>query len=189
MAKPAILTVDDEPAVLGAIERDLRKHYGNNYRILRADSGATALDALEKLKLRNDTVALFLVDQRMPQIDGMSFLKEALKLFPDARRVLLTAYADTEAAIKAINEIHLDYYLMKPWDPPEDNLYPVLDDLLSDWTANYSPPFEGVRIVGHRWSAQSHEAKDFLARNQIPYIWLDIEVDPEAQQLIDAAGI
>src|SRR5437588_3552651 len=165
MAKPAILAVDDEPAVLGAVERDLRRHYGSQYRVLRADSGATALDALQKLKLRNDPVALFLVDQRMPQMNGMEFLQEALQLFPDAKRALLTAYADTEAAIKAINEIKLDYYLMKPWDPPEENLYPVLDDLLTDWLADYSPPFQGVRVVGHRWSPQSHQVKDFLARN------------------------
>jgi thioredoxin reductase (NADPH) len=189
MAKPAILTVDDEPAVLGAVERDLRKHYGSNYRVLRADSGATALDALQKLKLRDDPVALLLVDQRMPQMDGMSLLKEAIKLFPDSKRVLLTAYADTEAAIKAINEVKLDYYLMKPWDPPEDNLYPVLDDLLSDWWANSNPPFDGVRLVGHRWSATSHEVRDFLARNQIPYRWLDIELDEEAKQLAAAANL
>ena len=189
MAKPAILAVDDEPAVLGAVERDLRKYYGSKYRVLRADSGATALDALQKLKLRDDPVALFLVDQRMPQMDGMSFLKEAIKLFPDSKRALLTAYADTEAAIKAINEIKLDYYLMKPWDPPEDNLYPVLDDLLSDWWATASPPFEGVRLVGHRWSPQSHDVRDFLARNQIPYRWLDIELDEEAKQLAEAADV
>jgi thioredoxin reductase (NADPH) len=189
MAKPAILTVDDEPAVLGAVERDLRKYYGSRYRVLRAESGATALDALQKLKLRDDPVAMLLVDQRMPQMDGMSFLKEAIKLYPDSKRALLTAYADTEAAIKAINEVKLDYYLMKPWDPPEENLYPVLDDLLSDWWATYSPPFEGVRIVGNRWAPQSHEAKDFLARNQIPYRWLDIELDEEATQLMEAAGI
>src|SRR2546423_1089728 len=189
MAKPAILAVDDEPQVLGAIERDLRSRYGDKYRVLRADSAASALDALNRLKLRNEPMALFLVDQRMPQTTGVEFLQKAITVFPEAKRTLLTAYADTEAAIRAINEVKLDYYLMKPWDPPEENLYPVLDDLLSDWMASYSPPFEGVRLVGHRWSPQSHDTRDFMARNQIPYRWLDIELDAEAQQLVEAAGI
>src|ERR1044072_3979561 len=140
MAKPVILAVDDEPVVLGAVERDLRRHYGNQYRVLRADSGAAALDALEKLKVRNDPVALFVVDQRMPQMTGVEFLEKAMALYPDAKRALLPAYADTEAAIKAINDVKLDYYLMKPWDPPDQNLYPVLDDLLDQWWASYRPP-------------------------------------------------
>src|SRR3954447_15687 len=144
MAKPAILAVDDEPEVLGAVERDLRRHYGSKYRVLRADSAASALDALNRLKVRNEPVALFLVDQRMPQTTGVEFLEQAIKLYPEAKRALLTAYADTEAAIRAINDVKLDYYLMKPWDPPEENLYPVLDDLLSDWMATFFPPFEGV---------------------------------------------
>jgi thioredoxin reductase (NADPH) len=184
MSKPVVFTVDDDPEVLRAVERDLRRRYAREYRVLRADSGATALDALAKLKLRNDAVALFLVDQRMPRMTGVAFLEEALSAFPEAKRVLLTAYADTEAAIRAINDVGLDYYLLKPWDPPEENLYPVLDDLLDDWRADYRPPFEGVRVVGNRWSSRSHATKDFLARNRVPYRWLDIEVSEEAKQLV-----
>src|SRR5436190_21043576 len=142
MAKPVIVAVDDEPAVLGAVERDLRRKYGKDYQLVRADSGSAALDALKQLKLRDSTVALFLVDQRMPQMTGVEFLEEAIKIYPDAKRALLTAYADTEAAIRAINQIRLDYYLMKPWDPPEDHLYPIIDDLLSDWRASFQPTFE-----------------------------------------------
>ena len=188
MAKPVILTVDDEPAVLGAIERDLRHKYGKDYQVLRADSGAAALEALQKLKLRNQPVALFLVDQRMPNISGVEFLEQAIPLFPEAKRALLTAYADTEAAIKAINEVKLDYYLMKPWDPPDQNLYPVLDDLLDDWRAQFRPTFEGIRLLGNRWSPTSHQLKDYLARNQIPYHWVDVETDPEAPGLIESLG-
>jgi thioredoxin reductase (NADPH) len=188
MEKPVILAVDDEPAVLSAVARDLRRGYGKQYRVLRADSGITALESLRQLKLRNEPVALFLVDQRMPRMSGVEFLEEAIELFPDAKRVLLTAYADTEAAIRAINEVGLDYYLMKPWDPPEEHLYPVLTDLLDDWQALFPPSFEGIRVVGHRWSAQSHQVKDFLARNLVPYQWLDIEVDEEARQLLELSG-
>ncbi len=188
MPKPVILTVDDEPVVLGAIERDLRRKYGKDYQVIRADSGAAALDALQQLKLRNQPVALFLVDQRMPVMSGVEFLQEATPLFPDAKRALLTAYADTEAAIKAINEVRLDYYLMKPWDPPDQNLYPVLDDLLDDWQAQFRPTFEGIRVLGHRWSPLSHQIKDFLARNQIPYHWVDVELDPEAPTLLESLG-
>ncbi|HBY94438.1 MAG: FAD-dependent oxidoreductase [Ardenticatenaceae bacterium] len=188
MAKPVILTVDDEPTVLSAIARDLRRQYGNQYRVLAADSGTTALETLRQLKLRNESVALFLVDQRMPRMTGVEFLGEAVKSFPEARRALLTAYADTEAAIRAINDIKLDYYLMKPWDPPEENLYPVLTDLLDDWRASFRPPFEGVRVIGHRWSPLTHQVKDFLARNQVPYQWLDIETDEEARRLVESAG-
>jgi thioredoxin reductase (NADPH) len=189
MAKPVILTVDDEPEVLGAIERDLRRKYGKDYQVLRAGSGAAALDALEKLKLRNQPVALFLVDQRMPVMSGVELLERATPLFPEAKRALLTAYADTEAAIKAINDVHLDYYLMKPWDPPDQNLYPVLDDLLDDWRAQYRPTFEGLRLVGHRWSPLSHQLKDYLARNQIPYHWTDVELDPEGMKTIESLGV
>ncbi|MBE9079288.1 FAD-dependent oxidoreductase [Romeria aff. gracilis LEGE 07310] len=185
MGKPAILTVDDDPEVLQAIARDLRKQYGGEYRIVRADSGQAALEALEQLKLRNDTAALLLVDQRMPQISGVEFIEQAVQIFPKAKRVLLTAYADTEAAIRAINTAKLDYYLLKPWDPPEEKLYPVLDDLLEDWQASYRPDFDGVRVIGDRWSPESHQIKDFLARNQIPYRWLDIEQSQEAQNLVD----
>jgi thioredoxin reductase (NADPH) len=181
--KPVIMCLDDDPEVLRAVERDLRREFGKDYRIMRSSAGAEALSTLEQLKLRADVVALFLVDQRMPEMTGVEFLGEARKLYPDARKVLLTAYADTSAAIQAINVIGLDHYLMKPWDPPEDNLYPILHDLLDQWHAAYRPPFEGVRIIGHQWSSQSHQIKDFMARNRLPYRWLDIEKDPEAQQL------
>jgi thioredoxin reductase (NADPH) len=183
MARPVILTVDDDPEVLQAIARDLRQQYGDRFRIIRADSGNAALEVIQQLKLRNESVALFLVDQRMPQMSGIEFLEQAIQIFPDAQRVLLTAYADTDAAIRAINSARLQYYLLKPWDPPEEKLYPVLNDLLDDWMASFRPPFDGIRVIGNRWSPQSHQAKDFLARNQVPYQWLDIELD-EAKQLI-----
>ena len=186
-SKPALLTVDDDPEVLRAVERDLRREYGDRFRVLRADSGATALEALKQLKLRNDPVALFLVDQRMPQMSGVEFLEEAMELFPEAKRVLLTAYADTDAAIRAINSVKTDYYLLKPWDPPEERLYPVLNDLLDDWLSSFRPPFTGIRVVGSRWSPQSHQIKDFLARNQVPYQWMDIEADEEARRLVEYA--
>ena len=186
--KPVIVAVDDEPAVLSAVTRDLRREYGAQYRVLRADSGITALESLRQLKLRNEPVALLLVDQRMPSMSGVEFLEEAIEIFPDAKRALLTAYADTEAAIRAINEVGLDYYLQKPWDPPEEHLYPVLTDLLDDWQASFAPPFEGIRVVGHQWSAQSHQIKDFLARNLVPYQWLDIEIDEEARHLLELSG-
>jgi thioredoxin reductase (NADPH) len=188
VAKPVILIVDDEPQVLNAVERDLRTHYRSDYRIVKAGSGNEALTAVKQLKQRNSPLALFLVDQRMPEITGTEFLTEALKFYPDARKVLLTAYADTEAAITSINSIGLDYYLMKPWDPPEQNLYPVLDDLLSDWAANVPQPYEGIRVAGTLWSATSHTVKDFLARNQIPYQWLDIEKDKEAETIVNAVN-
>jgi thioredoxin reductase (NADPH) len=187
MAKPIILTVDDEPQVLNAVERDLRQHYGGDYRILKAGSGADALDAVKQLKQRNAPLALFLVDQRMPYMSGTEFLAEAQQFYPEARKVLLTAYADTEAAIDSINTLGLDYYLMKPWDPPEDTLYPVLDDLLSDWLANVPLPYDGIRVAGTLWSPSSHHVKDFLARNRIPYQWLDIDNDPEAEELVKSA--
>lgn len=185
MSKPAILTIDDDPEVLRAIARDLRQQYGDRFRIVRADSGASAVEALEQLKLRNETVALLLSDQRMPQMSGVEFIERATEMFPEAKRVLLTAYADTNAAIRAINSARLDYYLLKPWDPPEEQLYPVLDDLLNDWLSVYRPAFEGIRVIGDRWSPCSHNIKDFLARNQIPYQWLDIEREPEGQKLVD----
>ncbi|MCH8848027.1 MAG: FAD-dependent oxidoreductase [Chloroflexi bacterium] len=187
MATPVILIVDDEPQVLNAIERDLRSHFRSDYRIVKAASGADALAAVAELKRRNTPVALFLVDQRMPSMSGTEFLAQAIELHPEAKRVLLTAYADTSAAIAAINEVGLDHYLMKPWDPPEDNLYPILDDLLSDWSANVLVPYDGIRIAGTLWSRSSHDAKDFLARNRIPYQWLDIEADEEARKLVEAA--
>ncbi|MBW4512771.1 MAG: FAD-dependent oxidoreductase [Scytonematopsis contorta HA4267-MV1] len=188
MAKPVIMTVDDDPEVLQAIARDLRQEYGDRFRVIRAESGGTALEALEKLKLRNEIVSLFLVDQRMPQMSGVEFLEGALAMYPNAKRALLTAYADTDAAIRAINTTKIDYYLMKPWDPPEERLYPVLDDLLDDWFAGFRPPFEGVRVIGNRWSPSSHQVKDFLARNQLPYEWMDIELSEEAQKLVEYAN-
>ncbi len=187
MSKPAIVAVDDDPQVIGAVRRDLRSRYAEDYRIVSAGSGREALEALEELKTRGDTVALFLVDQRMPEMSGTQFLLEARPLFADAKRVLLTAYADTEAAIQAINEVDLDHYLMKPWDPPDDNLYPVLDDMLSDWRANVPAPFDGIRVAGATWSPRTHTVKDFLARNQVPYRFLDIERDSEAATLVDTA--
>ena len=188
MAKPIILCVDDEPQVLNAVERDLRSHYRSQYRILKAPSGQEALETLQQLKVRNAQVALLLVDQRMPVMSGTEFLSEAVKYFPEARKVLLTAYADTEAAIASINRIGLDYYLMKPWDPPDLHLYPVLDDLLSDWLSSVTIPYEGIRVAGTLWSASCHDAKDFLSRNRIPYQWLDIEQDEEARLLVDSVS-
>jgi len=186
MATPAIMILDDEPQVLNAVERDLRQHFRSDYRIVKSNDGHEALDVLKKLKERNTPVALFLVDQRMPRMNGTEFLDEARKIYPQARKVLLTAYADTQAAIESINDIGLDYYLMKPWDPPEQNLYPVLDDLLSDWNASVDLPYDGIRVAGTLWSSNSHTVKDFLARNQIPYQWLDIELDTEARNLVES---
>jgi thioredoxin reductase (NADPH) len=182
------MAVDDDAGVLHAVERDLRSHYSGRFRILAAGSGESAVEALRELKVRGDPVALLLVDQRMPGMGGIEFTGRALELFPEAKRVLLTAYADTEAAIHAINDVQIDYYLLKPWDPPEERLYPVLDDLLDDWLAEFRPPFEGIRVVGHRWSAASHQLKDFLGRNQVPYQWLDVEVSEEARAVAAAAG-
>jgi thioredoxin reductase (NADPH) len=183
--KPVILTVDDDPQVLRSVERDLRSKYGNGFRVLRADSGLTALEILKQLKLRNEPPALFLVDQRMPNMTGVELLEQAMTIFPDAKRVLLTAYADTDAAIRSINKAKIDFYLMKPWDPPEQNLFPIVDDLLDDWLASFRPPFEGIRLIGLFWSPKSHETKDFLARNGVPYQWLDAESDQEGRRLVD----
>lgn len=185
MAKPAILIVDDEPQVLNAVERDLKAHYRSEYRVVKALSGQEALESVQELQRRAGVVALFLVDQRMPGMSGTEFLQKARDYFPEARKVLLTAYADTNAAIESINQVGLDYYLMKPWDPPEENLYPVLDDLLSDWKASATLPYEGIQIAGTLWSAGSHAIKDFLVRNQIPYKWLDIEKDPQAKRMVE----
>lgn len=186
MPKPVILAVDDDREVLRAIERDLRRQYANNYRVLRAESGDAALEILRELKLRNNAVALFVVDQRMPGMSGVEFLSHAIELYPTTKRVLLTAYADTDAAIAAINEAGVNHYLLKPWDPPEENLYPVLDDLLEDWQATSPAKFEGIRVLGNRWSPSSHNIKDFLARNHIPYQWLDVET---AANDSDVAGL
>lgn len=183
-AKPVILAVDDEPEVLRAVERDLRKQYSTRYRVLRADSASQAIEAVKQLVARNETIALFVADQRMPEMTGVEFLEQALKFFPAAKRVLLTAYADTDAAIRAINSVGIDHYLIKPWSPPEELLFPVLDDLLDDWENTYTPGFDGIRIVGHRWSSKTHQLKDFLARNRVPYQWLDIEASSEASALV-----
>ncbi|HEY9420881.1 MAG TPA: response regulator, partial [Thermoanaerobaculia bacterium] len=188
MAKPIIFAIDDDTEVLRAVDRDLRRQYAEHYRVMRANSGASALEALEQVKTRNGAVALFLVDQRMPQMTGVEFLERAIPLFPSAKKALLTAYADTDAAIRAINTARVDYYLLKPWDPPEQCLYPVLNDLLEDWQATYRAPFEGVRVVGHRWSPDAFQLRDFLARHQVPYHWMDIETDPEARQFLEGGG-
>ncbi len=188
MPKAVLLTIDDDPEVLKAIERDLRRQYAEKYRVLSASSGQGALDLLDKLRQRGESIALFLADYRMPQMSGIEFLSRAMVLFPEAKRVLLTAYADTEAAIRAINEVKLNHYLLKPWDPPEQNLYPVLNDLLEDWQADYRPPFDGLRILGTRWSPRSYDLREFLARNQVPYHWLDVEAadrDPEVRRALD----
>jgi thioredoxin reductase (NADPH) len=191
MAKPILLSIDDDADVLRAIERDLRTHYGASYRVLASDGPEQALDLLKQLKVRNDSVALLLVDQRMPKMDGVAFLREAMQIFPDAKRALLTAYADTSAAISAINEANIHFFFLKPWDPPEEHLYPQLDDLLDDWQASYHPTFEGIRMLGTRWSPRSYELRDFFARNRVPYQWIDVELssnDPETKRLVEALG-
>ncbi len=191
MAKPVLLTVDDDSDVLRVIERDLRKQYGDRYRVLGADAPQAALEVLRQLKTRNDSVALLLADQRMPNLDGVGFLKEAMQIFPEAKRALLTAYADTNAAVSAINEANIHYFFTKPWDPPAEHLYPVLDDLLDDWLANFRAPYEGLRVLGTRWSPKCYEMRDFLARNHVPYQWIDVEAsaaDPETQRLVVALG-
>jgi thioredoxin reductase (NADPH) len=187
--RPAILAVDDEPAVLAAVARDLRRGFGERFRILRATSGAEALTVLAELRTRGDQVAMLIADQRMPGMPGTDYLVKARMVVPDAKRVLLTAYADTEAAIAAINEVALDYYLLKPWDPPEEQLFPVVEDLLTTWEAGAALEAGGVRIVGHRFSKDSHDLRDFLARNRVPARWLDVERDGEARELLQVAGI
>ncbi|MGA7515122.1 MAG: FAD-dependent oxidoreductase [Candidatus Sulfotelmatobacter sp.] len=191
MAKPILLSVDDDTDVLRAIERDLRSHYGAEYRVIGSDSPEGALDLLKQLKVRNDSVALLLADQRMPRMDGVEFLQQAMEVFPSAKRALLTAYADTNAAISAINQASVNFFFLKPWDPPAEHLYPQLDDLLDDWQASYRPTFQGIRVLGTRWSPKSYELRDFLARNRVPYQWTDVELsanDPETKQLLEALG-
>ena len=188
VARPALLTVDDDPSVSRAVARDLRRQYGEGYRVVRAESGPQALDALREIKLRGEQVAVLLADYRMPGMSGIEFLEQAMDLFPLARRVLLTAYADTDAAIQAINVVDLDHYLLKPWDPPEEKLYPVVDGLLDAWTATDRQPPREIRVIGHRWSARSYEVRDFLARNLVPFRWYLAE-DAEAQRLMSAAGV
>ena len=191
MAKPILLSVDDDSDVLRAIERDLRSKYGAEYRVLGSDSPEGALTLLKELKVRNDSVALLLADQRMPHMDGVAFLQEGMRIFPEAKRALLTAYADTNAAISAINQANINYFFLKPWDPPTEHLYPQLDDLLDDWRASYRPTFEGIRVLGTRWSPRSYELRDFLARNRVPYQWIDVELsvnDPETKRLLEVLG-
>src|SRR6476620_11178813 len=191
MAKPILLCIDDDSDVLRAIERDLRSHYGATYRVLASEAPEKALELLKQLKVRNDSVALLLADQRMPKMDGVAFLQDAMHIFPDAKRALLTAYADTNAAISAINQVNINYFFRKPWDPQEEHLYPQLDDLLDDWQGSYRPTFEGIRVLGTRWSPRSYELRDFLARNRVPYQWIDVEIsanDPETKRLLDALG-
>ena len=187
-SRPVLMTIDDDPRVLRAIERDLRGRYGRDYRVVRAESGEAGLAALDELQRRGEPVALFLIDHRMPQMNGIDFLEQARERAPTAKRVLLTAYADTEAAIRAINSVKLDHYLLKPWDPPEEQLFPVLDDLLEDWKAAFRPPYRGLRLIGHRWSPATHDLREFLTRNQIPYRWLDVERDAEARQAVGLNG-
>src|SRR3954465_6491793 len=198
--RPALVAVDDEPAVLAAVARDLSRGFGERYRILRATSGAAAVDTLRQLRARGDQAALLIADQRMPGMPGTEYLVEARTVVPDAKRVLLTAYADTEAAIAAINEVALDYYLLKPWDPPEEELYPVVEDLLETWESGAALESGGVRVIGHRFSKETHEVRDFLARNRVPPRWppartrapargLDVERDGEARELLRVVGV
>ena len=186
-SRPAILTVDDDPGVSRAVARDLRRQYGARYRIVRAESASAGLDALRQMKLRGDVVAVILADYRMPELSGIEFLEQAMDIYPGARRVLLTAYADTGAAIDAINVVDLDHYLLKPWDPPEEKLYPVVDALLDAWLESDHRPVPETKVVGHRWSSRSSEVREFLARNQVPYRWYASD-EPEGQRLLTAAG-
>ena len=182
--RPVLLAVDDDPEVLRAVDRDLRRRYADRYRVVRAESGASAIDALRTFEERGDPIAMVVADQRMPEMTGVELLRQTLKLVPDAKRVLLTAYADTDAAIDAINKARIDNYLLKPWDPPEEKLYSVLDDLLDDWQSSYQAPFEGIRVIGHRWSPKSHDVRDFLGRNLVPFKWLDLDVSDEARSVL-----
>src|SRR6185312_13192747 len=184
MTRPILLAVDDDVSVLEAVVQDLRRQYGAIYRVIRAAGGQAALDTLIQLKERQESVALIVSDQRMPGMTGVEFLERAREVYPDARRVLLTAYADTEAAIRAINSARIHYFLNKPWDPPEEKLYPALDDMLEDWQAGYTPPFEGLRVIGNRWSLKDHQVRNFLSRNHIPYRWLDAATHADATKLL-----
>lgn len=189
MARPTLVAVDDDSQVLRAVASDLKHRYGEQYRVLAADSGAAGLELAHKLRLRNDEVALFLSDQRMPHMTGTEFLAQASEIFPRAKRILLTAYADTSAAIEAINQADVHYYLLKPWHPPEEKLFPVLDDFLDDWQAHYRPAFDGLRVLAYRWTRDAHNLKNFLARNQVPYRFLDVESVPEAKNVLADAGL
>lgn len=189
MGLPIIFSIDDDAQVLRAISRDLKNEYRQHYRILSTAFVHEAMDSLVELKNKGETVALFLTDQRMPEMDGVSFLEKAMDFYPDAKRVLLTAYSDTDAAIKAINEVRLDYYLMKPWDPPEEKLFPVINDLLDEWQNTFKPDFKGIKVIGYQFSPKSHDIKEFLAGNLVPYLWMDIEKSKEAQQLLHVNNI
>ena len=189
MSEPFILVVDDDPQVLSAIRRDLRSRYREDYRVLSANSGESALDAIHKLKARGDALALIMSDQRMPSMLGVDLLAKSIEIYPIAKRVLLTAYSDIDAAVRAINEAHLDHYLGKPWDPPEEKLFPAIDDLLSSWQSEFRPEITGIRLIGNQWSLRSHEVKQFLARNLVPYRWLDFEKETAAPSLLEAAGV
>jgi thioredoxin reductase (NADPH) len=189
MARPILLAVDDDVSVLEAVVQDLRRQYGATYRVMRAASGQAGLDTLNQLKTRQEPVALLLSDQRMPGMTGVEFLERAQGVYPESRRVLLTAYADTEVAIRAINTARIHYYLTKPWDPPEERLYPVLNDLLDDWQAGYRPPFEGLRVIGHRWSLKDHKVRNFLSQNHVPYRWLDVAANDEALEVLKTSGL
>jgi thioredoxin reductase (NADPH) len=188
MKLPFIIIVDDDEQVLRAIQRDIRNRYHNEYRVIAAESGQEALELIKELKLKNETVALFISDQRMPEMEGIDFMEQAKEIFPDAKSILLTAYSDTEVAIRAINSLKLNYYLLKPWNPPEEKLFPVIDDLLEDWQAQYNPDHEGIRIVGFQWSPKSHILKEFLSGNLIPYIWIDVETHPDSEKYLISTG-
>ena len=185
MKKPILFLIDDDPAVLRAVQRDIKSEFRKSYKIMATGSASEALDVLKELKNKGEVVALFLSDQRMPEMLGVDFLEKAKLIYPEAKRILLTAYSDTDAAIRAINDVQLDYYLMKPWDPPEEKLYPVINDQLDEWQSGYIPEFNGIRIVGYQWSPRSHNIKDFLAGNLIPYEWLDIESNEKAKELMN----
>jgi thioredoxin reductase (NADPH) len=189
MKLPFIIIVDDDEQVLRAIQRDIRSKYHHDYRVIAADSGLEALELIKALKLKNETVALFISDQRMPEMEGVEFLEQTKEIFPEAKSVLLTAYSDTEVAIRAINRLRLNYYLLKPWNPPEEKLYPIVDDLLDDWQAQYKPDHEGIRIIGFQWSPKSHRLKEFLSGNLIPYIWMNVETNSDAEKYLISAGV
>src|SRR6185295_6036350 len=188
MKLPYIIIVDDDVQVLRAIQRDIRNQYREEYRVAATESANEALDVIKELKLKNESVALFISDQRMPEMEGVAFLEKAKEIFPDAKLVLLTAYSDIEAAIRAINNVRLDYYLLKPWNPPEEKLYPVINDLLNEWQSIYKPDHEGIRIIGFQWSPKSHQLKEFLSGNLIPFLWMDIETNEEAEKFLVSAN-
>ena len=189
MKLPYIILVDDDQQVLRAIQRDIRNEYREDYKVAATESAAEALELIKELKLKNETVPLFISDQKMPEMEGIAFLEKANEIFPDAKKILLTAYSDIEAAIKAINNVKLDYYLLKPWHPPEEKLFPVINDLLDDWHALYKPDFEATRIIGFQWSPKSHRIKEFLSGNLIPFIWMDVESNPEAEKYLTSADV